>query len=236
MPLVILREQLGNQLFQWASGFALSQRHQSVLRIFTANYGRTGRFLTLRNFPVTARFLSPLPGLFCRKVFGTEIYEYRRFAMIFGEVRALDEQVIEGSVFRPCFRDLPENTLMNGMFQSCLYFLDCRVSIQAELGLLTAGMQSRCRDECSMTLSPVSPFQFTSGVAIILSREIEKCFTSATWNTTAKPCTGCEHTLSDLVSLCFRTTFPGRWRTLRRRMSCLLRQQLPKRRMSLTSC
>jgi hypothetical protein len=144
VPFVVLREQLGNQLFQWGAGLALAQRHGVKPKLYTYNYGRTGTYLTLKRFPVTATFLSPLPGLLCRRVLGREIFDFQRFDAIFGDLRSVNEPRMERSVFRPCFKSLPKRTLMNGMFQSCLYFLDNRKLITSELGLLSTVMQQHC--------------------------------------------------------------------------------------------
>jgi hypothetical protein len=147
VPLVILRERLGNQLFQWATAFSLSMRHHVRPTLFTCNYGRSGKYLTLRHFPLSARFQNPLPGLLCRRILRKEIFEFQRFDTVFGDQRADGEVTVPNSMYRPAFQDLPEHTLLDGMFQSCLYFLSCRDSIQIELGVLTPKMQTCCPPE-----------------------------------------------------------------------------------------
>jgi hypothetical protein len=144
MPTVVLYEQLGNQLFQWAAGYALGKRYGEKVRLITTNYGRRGTALTLRQFPVAAEFLNPWPGLICRRLLKCELYTLQRFSTVFGEVRPVTEPPMSASIYRPSFTSLPPNTLMNGLFQSARYFDHLREEIRQQLGVHSPEMLKLC--------------------------------------------------------------------------------------------
>jgi hypothetical protein len=132
---VVLHEQLGNQLFQWAAGYALSERLRVRLNVVITNYGRSGDYCMLRRFPISAKLLNPLPGLVFERVFKQPMYQMQRYTERFGDTRGADEPPLEVSTFRDKFHDLPAGTLLNGMFQSWRYFHDHRDGILRELTL-----------------------------------------------------------------------------------------------------
>ena len=135
MVFLILREQLGNQLFQWASAFAISLKWKCPLNIITTNYGRTGTYMYLRLFPVSARFLSPWPGLLSRKLLRRELWELQKYDAIVGDWNPEWEPAIDNCLFRRLFAEEPKRTLLDGMFQSWMYFHECREDIRRELSL-----------------------------------------------------------------------------------------------------
>lgn len=133
MITTVLHEQLGNQLFQWATGFSLAKRHNTKLRLITTNYGRSGYFLWLNRFPISADFINPIPGLVFEKLTGRPLYTAQRYSTRFGDRRGEDEADQNTGTFRAKFHDLPDGTLLNGMFQSWRYFSDFRTQIREEI-------------------------------------------------------------------------------------------------------
>lgn len=144
MIAVVLHEQLGNQLFQWATGFALARRHGVPLRLIATNYGRSGRGLHLRRFDVGATFENPLPGLVYERILKKPLYDFRKFRARFGAEH----------VYRSEFEVLPSSCLLNGMFQSWRYFHHEQEGIREELHLDDAVVGSRSRDLMRIRSSP----------------------------------------------------------------------------------
>jgi hypothetical protein len=141
---VVLREQLGNQLFQWATGLSLALRQQTKLRLFTSNYGRRGTGLLLRHFPISARFVSPLFGIACKRLFNRELFHICPYRVSFGDnsVPFTSEETRNNHFHR--FQALPNGTLLDGLFQSWVYFHNTRVAIVSELALTSQVMLNHC--------------------------------------------------------------------------------------------
>lgn len=145
MVYCILREQLGNQLFIWAAGYSLARHWDCPLCLITSNYGRTGTYMYLRVFPVRAKFLSPWPGLLCRRLFGRELYSLQKFQNVIGDWIHASDGSFENSQFEKLRTCPPRSTLLDGMFQSWRYFKHHREEIRQELAV-TANNMTRHTD------------------------------------------------------------------------------------------
>lgn len=137
MVYCILREQLGNQLFIWAAGYSLARDWDCPLCLITSNYGRTGTYMYLKVFPIGAKFLSPWPGLICRRLLRRELYSFQTFTNVVGDWERSCEGPFENSRFAKLRSAPAKPTLLDGMFQSWRYFGHHRESIRRELGVTT---------------------------------------------------------------------------------------------------
>lgn len=144
MIYAILREQLGNQMFIWATGLALSRHWGCPLKLITSNYGRTGTYMYLRKFPVKAEFLSPWPGLLSRKLLRRELYSLQRFDYVVGDWDSRYESSFGECRFLQLQRQEPGKTLLDGMFQSWRYFHDQREAVCRELDVSGDAMLATC--------------------------------------------------------------------------------------------
>ena len=159
---VVLREQLGNQLFQWAAGYSLAKSLGVPLHLYTANYGRTGHYLFLNRYDISAKFLPSLPSLIARKISGRDPYRDFRFSDRLGDggIRSSKEPL--DSHFLPEIFALPPGSLLDGMFQSWRYFPDLRDDLRGELTLR--------KDRISMPPSLLDPLQSSNAVAVHVRR------------------------------------------------------------------
>ncbi len=118
---------MGNQLFQYAAGRALSLRTGSSLRVDTSFYWRKrkrARLLELANFPIVGN-VDPIPDKF-------------RFAH---RLRSAVQQKLEAArtyrephlQFDQAFRSLEAPVILEGYFQSERYFQDHTDQIRQEL-------------------------------------------------------------------------------------------------------
>lgn len=140
MVYCILREQLGNQLFIWAAGYSLARDWGCPLYLITSNYGRTGTYMYLRVFPVGAKFLSPWPGLICRRLLRRELYSLQSFTHVVGNWNESSEGAFENSHFAKLRSAPVKPTLLDDLFQSWHYFGHHRESIRRELSVTTSTM------------------------------------------------------------------------------------------------
>ena len=122
---------LGNQLFQYAAGRALSQRLEVPLLLDLAWFqGQEKRHYALDPFAIEARERIPLiklPAIFsrvsrrwARKRFGVEVFRERHFQ------------------FEESFRELKSPVYLEGYWQSARYFQSCEEGIRRELSLVEA--------------------------------------------------------------------------------------------------
>ena len=142
MITTVLHEQLGNQLFQWATGFALARRHNTTLQLITTNYGRSGRYLYLKRCPITAKFINPVAGILFHRLCRRPLYVVTTYSERFGDRRPVEEVPENIMTFRSTFLSLPDGVLLNGMFQSWQYFFHVRSDILQELDMAAFSFNS----------------------------------------------------------------------------------------------
>ncbi len=135
MIIVRLSGGLGNQLFQYAAGRALSIRNNCRLYLETSFYKRSpNRTLALQHFRVNGIFVSPwdvykemgwmlmyLPDLFRGKnrVFSDAIHQYKE----------------HGQTFEPALFGVPTPVVLDGYWQTEKYFAEYRDLLIEELTL-----------------------------------------------------------------------------------------------------
>lgn len=138
MIIVKLMGGLGNQLFQYAAGTALAKRHNTVLKLdlsflkADAGLAHTQRQLELDVFNTNYEICTPadlqpftnpgrLKGLLSRYL-PASLFDYR----VMGE---------KSFAYDPEFERLPQNTYLNGFWQSEKYFQSIRGLLTRELVL-----------------------------------------------------------------------------------------------------
>ena len=132
MILTRLSGGLGNQLFQYAAGRRLAQKHQTQLVLddywYTHTPSRdTPRTYELGHYPVVARLTTPTESLWCRLHSGRLT---RRMPFLPRRWRHFRER---GFAFDSVVLDLPDQSYLDGYWQSYRYFEDRDESIRAEL-------------------------------------------------------------------------------------------------------
>ncbi len=121
MICVKLEGGLGNQMFQYAAGRALAQRHNTDLILDTAALNRTGskytaRDFELKHFRVKSQLSSPEDFRLIRL-----LHRFPRLVNLFSNWRLYVEDSLS---FNVAFKELPDSTYLSGYWQSFLYFSD----------------------------------------------------------------------------------------------------------------
>lgn len=108
---------LGNQMFQYAAGFALAKKLGTILVLDTSSFLRdaVGRKFDLNKYSVTARAYSPLTAYFIKKL--------SKHNKIFVEV---------SNIYDPKLLQQPDNTYLLGHWQSEKYFKKYKSLIRNE--------------------------------------------------------------------------------------------------------
>jgi hypothetical protein len=135
---ILLLGRTGNNLFQYAIGRVLAEKHQVPLVLDGSWFDETGwrevsHFLRL---PLKARVRRhpSIPSRALRKITGKHYWEYRGVPVL----REPDGD----QRFDPAFLDAPADCMLFGYFQSPLYFQSMASEIRAELlGLLGGGVK-----------------------------------------------------------------------------------------------
>jgi hypothetical protein len=141
MPVVELRGGLGNQLFQYATGRALSLRTNASLYLDPSPLASTtetgpieARDLLLTRFPIQATTLDPTPT---RTVLRTVQHKAHKVldavhpALSISLLRMFTET--EGLKYNPTVMDLPPEVRLRGYFQSEKYFFRIREQLLDEI-------------------------------------------------------------------------------------------------------
>ncbi len=128
---------LGNQLFQYAAARRLAFFLRTELVLDLGWYARTPssdtpRAYELGHYPIKARLATPGEALWCRLYEGRLL---RRLPIIPRRWRYWRENGFE---FEPSVLDSPDNTYLDGYWQSYRYFEDCAPLIRAELSPIAA--------------------------------------------------------------------------------------------------
>jgi hypothetical protein len=123
---------LGNQLFQYAAARHLADLHQTELVLDTYWYAHTPKRDTPRTFelvhyPVRARVATALEAVWCR-LHGGRVT--RRLPFLPRRWKHFSERRF---AFDPVFLQLPDNTYLDGYWQSYRYFEAVAASIRSEL-------------------------------------------------------------------------------------------------------
>ncbi len=123
---------LGNQLFQYAAGRRLAHARRTELVLDLGWYARTPssdtpRIYELGHYPIQARPAMPTEALWCRLHEGRLL---RRLPFLPRRWRHRREKSFE---FDSLVLDLPDNTYLDGYWQSYRYFEDIAELICAEL-------------------------------------------------------------------------------------------------------
>lgn len=123
---------LGNQLFQYAAGRRLAHARGTELVLDLGWYARTPsldtpRVYELGHYPIQARPAVPGEALWCRLHEGRLL---RRLPFLPRRWRHCREKSF---AFDPLILDLPDNTYLDGYWQSYRYFADIAGLIRAEL-------------------------------------------------------------------------------------------------------
>jgi hypothetical protein len=135
---ILLLGRTGNNLFQYAIGRVLAEKHQVPLVLDGTwfneeNWKEVSHFLDL---PIKAevRRHPSIPSRALRKITGKHYWEYRGVPVL----REPDGD----QRFDPSFLDAPADCMLFGYFQSPLYFQSMASEIRAELlGLLGGGVK-----------------------------------------------------------------------------------------------
>jgi hypothetical protein len=131
---IVMLGRLGNNLFQYALGRVLAEKHGVPLVLdaswFNAEgWGQVSHFLKL---PIQAKVIRPstLGARALRKFTGKHFWEFRGVPVL--------REAIEDQSFNPLFLDAPGDCMLFGYFQSPRYFDSMAPSLRAELNLLFA--------------------------------------------------------------------------------------------------
>jgi len=140
MIIVKLQGGLGNQMFQYALGRRLAQKNQTELKLDLSFYGDqagvTPRQYELDIFKIkaasaekkeVAKIIGPRPPRLIQKILN-------RLGISYNNKNYAREDSFD---FAPAFLSLPDNTYLEGYFQSEKYFLDIRDEILADFSLLS---------------------------------------------------------------------------------------------------
>ena len=149
---ILLLGRTGNNLFQYALGRVLSQKHQVPLLLDASWFNEEGwqevsHFLRL---PIQAevRRHPTWASRALRKITGKHYWEY-------GSVPVLREPVGDMR-FDPSFLDAPADCALIGYFQSPRYFASIADELRAELRALLAGACEHSPSHCAMVEAPQS--------------------------------------------------------------------------------
>lgn len=123
---------LGNQLFQYAAGRALAHHHQTELVLDLSWYkqpplGNTPRAYELDKYPIVARIAGPQEESAFRFYHGRIL---RRVPLLPRPWRHAREAHFQ---YDPVFLNLPDNTYLDGYWQSNKYFEEIGSLIRSEL-------------------------------------------------------------------------------------------------------
>jgi len=128
---VILQGRTGNNLFQYAAGRALAERHQTslVLDGSWVNPAQAKVFENLLRLPVKARYENrhSVAKRLARKFFGSGPGSFHRGPIITDPENGILPDLLAAS----------DNTLLSGFFQSPLHFTEMEEKLRSELDLTT---------------------------------------------------------------------------------------------------
>lgn len=121
MIVVKINGGLGNQLFQYAAGRALAERHGSELVLDLGWFdnrpiGNTPWKYELHRYPIKARVTTPVEQFLCRFYQGRIV---RRIPFLPRRWRHFREKHFQ---YEPSFEMLPDQVYLDGYWQSSLYF------------------------------------------------------------------------------------------------------------------
>lgn len=142
----------GNNLFQYAIGRVLAERHQVPLVLDASWFNRTGwaevsHFLKL---PLKAKVVRrcPLGVRALRKITGKHYWEYRGVPVL--------REPNGDQRFDPAFLEAPADCVLFGYFQSPLYFTEISSELRDELNSLLAGVAQDAREVRATLADPRS--------------------------------------------------------------------------------
>ena len=132
MIVVKINGGLGNQLFQYAAGRALAERHGAELVLDLGWFdnrpgGNTPWKYELHHYPIQARETTPFEKFLCRFYQGRII---RRIPFLPRRWRHFREKHFQ---YEPSFAHLPDQVYLDGYWQSSRYFEDIKNIILKEL-------------------------------------------------------------------------------------------------------
>jgi hypothetical protein len=128
----------GNNLFQYAMGRVLAERHDVPLVLDGSWFNAEGWALTscLRRLPLKAKVIRPLTlaSRALRKLTGKHYWEYRGVPVI--------RETVEDQTFNPRYLEAPASCMLFGYFQSPLYFRGIEPLLRDELRMDTLPWQA----------------------------------------------------------------------------------------------
>jgi hypothetical protein len=149
---ILLLGRTGNNLFQYAIGRVLAEKHQVPLVLDGSWFDETGwkevsHFLKL---PLKAKVVRrcPLGVRALRKITGKHYWEYRGVPVLRepgGDLR-----------FDPAFLEAPTDCMLFGYFQTPLYFAEIASGLREELNTLLAEAIQDAQEVRAMLLDPRS--------------------------------------------------------------------------------
>jgi len=131
MIVVKINGGLGNQLFQYAAGRALAERHKTELVLdlgwfYNRPGGNTPWKYELHRYPIQARETTPFEQFLCRSYQGRII---RRIPFLPRKWRHFREKHFQ---YEPSYARLPDQVYLDGYWQSSRYFKNIKNIIRKE--------------------------------------------------------------------------------------------------------
>ncbi len=129
---IVLRGRTGNNLFQYALGRALAEKHGVPLVLDASWFNSEGwaEVSHLLRLPIQAKVIRPfsLASRALRNYGGRHFWEFRRIPVL--------KEPLDDQSFDRRFRDAPANCYLFGFFQSPLYFQEIESQLRCELNEL----------------------------------------------------------------------------------------------------